>query len=85
MIHLLSEWLIPGAVDKKDIQFVFANATVMVDSNYGKYLYDNLGYNIYAVLLQQTLNKKWQDLLQEKIFTPLNMNHTTAYVSKAIP
>jgi CubicO group peptidase (beta-lactamase class C family) len=74
-----------GAVDKKDMQYVFANATVSVDSNYGKYNYDNLGYNIYAMLLQQTLNKKWQDLLQEKIFTPLHMDHTTAYISKAIP
>ncbi len=72
-----------GAIDKKEILDVFANATLVIDSNYGKYSYDNLGYNIYAVLLQQTLNKKWQDLLQEKIFTPLNMQHTTAYISKA--
>ena len=72
-----------GEVDDKDMLKVFAGATKAVDSAYGKFDYDNLGYNIYAVLLQQTLGKKWQDLLQEKIFDPLKMKHTTAYISKA--
>lgn len=35
------------------------------------------------MLLQHNFNKKWQDLLQEKIFDPLGMKHTTAYISKA--
>jgi CubicO group peptidase (beta-lactamase class C family) len=73
-----------GQIDTKDIEYVFTKGTVPVDSNYGKYIYDNLGYNIYALLLQNTLQKKWQDLLQEKIFGPLKMNHTTAYVSKTL-
>ena len=29
------------------------------------------------------MNKKWQDLLQERIFAPAGLKHTTAYVSKA--
>jgi CubicO group peptidase (beta-lactamase class C family) len=29
------------------------------------------------------MNKKWQDVLQEKIFTPLGMSRTTAYMSLA--
>ena len=73
-----------GEVDTKDINRVFGEATVYVDSNYNKYYYDNLGYNIYGILLKQSLEKKWQDVLQEKIFTPMKMEHTTAYVSKAI-
>jgi CubicO group peptidase (beta-lactamase class C family) len=72
-----------GESDEKDMMRVFADATTYDDARYGKYAYDNLGYNIYGLLLQRTLNKKWQDLLQEKIFSPLGMNHTTAYVSKA--
>jgi len=72
-----------GAADGRDIIDVFERATQVVDSNYGKYLYDNLGYNIYALLLQQTMNKKWQDILQEKIFDPLGMKHTTTYPSLA--
>lgn len=72
-----------GAIDPPAIMKVFRDETKLVDSNYGKYNYDNLGYNIYAVLLQEYLGKKWQDLLQEKLFTPLGMSHTTAYPSKA--
>ena len=73
-----------GEVDTKDINRVFAEATLYVDSNYNKYNYDNLGYNIYGVLLKQTIGKNWQDLLQERIFSPMKMDHTTAYISKAI-
>ena len=49
----------------------------------GVFAYDNLGYNIYGLALQEHLHKKWQDVLQEKIFTPLGMNRTTAYISLA--
>lgn len=72
-----------GEIDPKDITRVFAEATTYVDSNYNKYNYDNLGYNIYGVLLKQALDKNWQDLLQERIFEPMKMDHTTAYISKA--
>jgi CubicO group peptidase (beta-lactamase class C family) len=72
-----------GDVQRKDIVKVFRDETKLVDSNYGRYNYDNLGYNIYAVLLQEYLGKKWQDVLQEKLFNRLGMRHTTAYISKA--
>ncbi len=71
-----------GESDEKDMMRVFADATTYDDTRFGKYAYDNLGYNIYALLVQRTLHKKWQDVLQEKIFGPLKMRHTTAYVSK---
>ncbi|MDF2187354.1 serine hydrolase domain-containing protein [Paraflavitalea sp. CAU 1676] len=72
-----------GTVDKKDMREILANESILVDSLRGKYFYDNLGYNIYTVLLWESLHKNWQDLVQEKIFTPLGMNHSTAYLSKA--
>ena len=72
-----------GDSDPKDMTSVFAGATAYWDSGYGKYSYSNLGYNIYAVLLQHYMKKKWQDLLQERIFDRLGMKHTTAYISKA--
>ncbi|MEQ9466097.1 MAG: serine hydrolase [Ekhidna sp.] len=49
----------------------------------GEYEYSNLGYNLFALLLEAEFGWKWQDLLQEKIFGPLNMEHTSAYVSKS--
>jgi CubicO group peptidase (beta-lactamase class C family) len=72
-----------GQIDPKEIATVFADGTTFSDSRYGKYNYDNLGYNIYGVLLQNNLKKKWQDLLQERVFDPLGLKHTTAYISRA--
>jgi len=72
-----------GESSDADMIRIFAESTTYDEARYGKYAYDNLGYNIYALLVQQTLKKKWQDVLQEKIFGPLKMGHTTAYVSKA--
>ncbi|HUR97644.1 MAG TPA: serine hydrolase [Pyrinomonadaceae bacterium] len=71
-----------GEVDDKDLVRVLAEGTVYKDQNYGKYAYTNLGYNIYGVLLKLTLGKNWQDVLQEKVFTPLKLKQTSAYVSK---
>lgn len=49
----------------------------------GNFQYTNVGYNIYTLIVQEVSGKKWQDLLEEKVFTPLGMNRTTAYISKA--
>ncbi len=40
--------------------------------------YDNLGYNIYAAILYQHTGKRWQDWLQEELFTPLRLRETGA-------
>lgn len=72
-----------GDSDPKDMAQVFAGATTYDDAAYGKYRYQNLGYNIYAVLLQNYLHLKWQDVLQKQVFDPIGMKHTTAYPSRA--
>jgi len=72
-----------GEVDDKDMVRVLADGTTFNEQGYGKYAYTNLGYNIYGLLLKLSLGKKWQDVLQEKVFGPLGMKQTTAYVSKA--
>jgi CubicO group peptidase (beta-lactamase class C family) len=71
-----------GEVDDADLMRVFAEGTTLNEQNYGKYVYTNLGYNIYGLLLKNTLKKNWQDVLQEKVFDPLKMKQTSAYVSK---
>ncbi|MBC5835540.1 beta-lactamase family protein [Flavobacterium sp. F372] len=45
--------------------------------------YDNLGYNIFTLLLKAEYGLDWQVLLKEKIFTPLQMDKTSAYISDA--
>jgi CubicO group peptidase (beta-lactamase class C family) len=72
-----------GEIEDRDLMRVFADGTTYNEQNYGKYAYTNLGYNIYALLLKLSLGKKWQDVLQEKVFGPLGLKQTTAYVSKA--
>ena len=49
----------------------------------GNYQYTNVGYNIYALIVQEVTGKSWQQLLQTKVFQPLGMKRTTAFMSKA--
>ncbi len=72
-----------GESDPRDMTRVFARGTTYSDANFGRYRYDNLGYNVYAVLLQNELHTKWQDVLRSRILDPLGMSHTTPYISKA--
>jgi CubicO group peptidase (beta-lactamase class C family) len=71
-----------GDIEKQTMLKLLSEATI-VKTEPGIFDYDNLGYNIYGLALQEYMNKKWQDVLQEKIFTPLGMNRTTAYISLA--
>ena len=80
---LINRLAFTGQIDQREIDYVFAEGTNFNEANFGKYNYTNLGYNIYGLALHYQLNKKWQDLLQERIFGPAGLAHTTAYVSKA--
>src|SRR5437867_5883173 len=80
---LINRLAFTGQIDQSEIDHVFAEGTTFNEANFGKYNYTNLGYNIYGLALHYHLNQKWQDLLQERIFAPAGLEHTTAYVSKA--
>ena len=80
---LVNRLAFTGQIDQREIDYVFAEGTTFNEANFGKYNYTNLGYNIYGLALHYHLNKKWQDLLQERIFDPAGLKHTTAYISKA--
>ena len=82
-VALINRLAYTGQIDQSEIDHVFAEGTTFNDANFGKYNYTNLGYNIYGLALHYHLNKKWQDVLQERIFTPAGLKHTTAYVSSA--
>jgi CubicO group peptidase (beta-lactamase class C family) len=47
------------------------------------YAYGNIGYNVAGFALDAALRRSWKDLLAQRIFTPLGMSSTTAYVSRA--
>ena len=82
-VALINRLAFTGQIEQREIDHVFAEGTTFNDANFGKYNYTNLGYNIYGLALHYHLHKKWQDVLQERIFTPAGLKHTTAYVSKA--
>ena len=44
--------------------------------------YTNFGYYLLDVLIKAETGKSWKDLLREKLFSPLGMDNTTAYISK---
>ena len=46
-----------------------------------QFMYSNYGYYLFSMILKAELGKTWQDLLQEKIFAPLEMKNTSAKVS----
>lgn len=43
--------------------------------------YDNIGYNIYAAILETETGKPWQSWLEEVLFEPLGLEHTSARTS----
>ena len=45
--------------------------------------YDNLGYVVASLVLERITGKPWQVALDDLVFTPLRMDHTTAYMSEA--
>jgi len=45
--------------------------------------YDNLGYVVASLVMERVTGKPWQDTLDELVFAPLGMRHTTARMSNA--
>lgn len=43
--------------------------------------YDNLGYNIWAAILETATGKSWRTWLDEKLFSPLKLEHTSSRTS----
>jgi len=80
---LINRLAFTGQIDQGEIDHVFAEGTTFNEASFGKYAYTNLGYNIYGLALHYHLHKKWQDVLQERVFAPAGLAHTVAYVSKA--
>ncbi|WP_298893397.1 serine hydrolase domain-containing protein [uncultured Psychroserpens sp.] len=69
-----------GNLSQKDAIMLLDNATKIGEK---KFEYSNIGYNLLSILLKEEFGKDWRNLLDEKLFVPLQMNHTSAYISKA--
>lgn len=60
---------------------LLAAATPAENAPLGTYRYTNTGYNILTMITDRETGKVWQDQLRDRIFVPLGMSRTTAYVS----
>lgn len=60
-------------------------ANVLPDRKHGlgDYNYTNMGYNILSVWADRKYAQDWQKTLAERVFGPLQMNNTSAYMSDA--
>lgn len=45
--------------------------------------YGNIGYVVMSLVIDEVTGKSWRDVLAERIFAPLGMERTSAYVSRA--
>jgi CubicO group peptidase (beta-lactamase class C family) len=47
--------------------------------------YGNIGYNVAGLAMDAALEVGWKELLQREVFEPLEMENTSAYMSKVDP
>ncbi|WP_299229039.1 serine hydrolase [uncultured Psychroserpens sp.] len=71
-----------GDYTKDDLIRILEDKTRSLENN-KSYRYDNFGYNLLDLILSEEYGYYWKDLLEKKIFSPLKLSHTTAYLSKA--
>ena len=70
-----------GQYDKALIDRIIEASYVNENAPHGQFDYTNVGYNLLSHWMDNNLGKSWQDLLQQHIFQPLNMTHTSAKIS----
>ena len=68
---------VSGQYEHQQLIEILENQTGSLDNNKA-FKYDNLGYNIFALILQEEFGLNWKNLLKEKIFQPLEMERTSA-------
>lgn len=65
------------------LQALVATSYPDAESKTGQFNYSNLGYNLLSIWLDQQSELSWQQQLQQLIFSPLQMQHSTALASEA--
>lgn len=58
-------------------------STADPEAAHGTFKYTNVGYNIASVWMDTRFGAPWQTQLENAIFQPLGMRHTTARISRA--
>jgi len=74
---------VSGQYEHQQLIEILENQTGSLDNNKA-FMYDNLGYNILDLILQEEFGLNWKNLLKEKIFQPLEMERTSASYDQVI-
>lgn len=69
-----------GQYDNETLLRLLANHSRVIPP---AYQYSNIGYIVAALAMEKAAKEPWQQILENKIFNPLGMNSTSAYMSKA--
>jgi CubicO group peptidase (beta-lactamase class C family) len=72
-----------GIHDATSRRALLSESKANKEAGLGSFQYSNVGYNILSIWLDQKSAKPWQVQLNESIFKPLGMKHTSAYISTA--
>lgn len=70
-----------GDYTKENILKLIEQETIK-NENGNNFEYTNFGYYLFDFLLQEEFGLNWKDVLKEKVFEPLGMDNTTAYISQ---
>lgn len=71
-----------GEHDPETLWRLLESSTAAEDAPRGTFLYNNVGYNIYGMIVDRETGVTWQEHLDAEIFTPLGMTRTSAYASR---
>ncbi len=71
--------------DENDLKNYFQEKYPKENNDKGNYRYSNLGSGTLGYILTRIEDKPYERLLQEKIFSKYNMNHSTARLDKDNP
>jgi CubicO group peptidase (beta-lactamase class C family) len=48
-----------------------------------QFAYSNVGYNIFGMILDETFNEGWKNIIEREVLRPIGMDSTTAFITKA--
>ncbi|PKI17704.1 serine hydrolase domain-containing protein [Colwellia sp. 12G3] len=64
-------------------KMLFEQTTELEKTKHGEFDYSNFGYNLLSVWSDSHNKITWQEKIQNNVFTPLNMTHTSSIMSEA--
>ena len=71
---------IPGNLDSDGIYYLLERHARPAPITFR---YSNMAYIIAGMVMEQVSEQSWRDLLEEKLFHPVGMTSTTAYIERA--